>query len=360
VARDFDDGSSQYLHQASALGITDFPFTMVCWFKSDDIATGQALMGLGEDAGDDYHMLYIDDDDVQSNLSVVGYTYAGGGAGEYTTTGVAANVWAHAAGVWASSTDRRSFLNGGGKNTSADNQGFATPDVFDIGAIDTSSGPTYNMSGKIAHAAIWNAALTDAEVAILAAGYSPLFVRPQSLVAYWPLLRTDKDIVGAYDMTAYNAPTWAADHPPIIMPAPIFYSFPSAVDVSPAVSKLDLTLTLLSETILASKTRVWGHDTAVDEDSAGDLGDGTTTADVSGSGDAEKAQFTSGEYWESPTEFIGTGAFTIELNKYQGESATGFTVKYKTGATQALAEAESWTEGTSFESTGWGKIRVEY
>jgi hypothetical protein len=160
-------------------------------------------------------------------------------------------------------------------------------------------------------------------------------------------------------MTPFNTPSWD-DHPPIIMPAPVFYSFPTAVGVTVPVSLQSLTLTLNSETPLASRTSVWGHDTAVDEDSAGDLGDGTTTADVSGSGDAEKAQFTTGEYWESPTKFIGVGDFTIEVNKYQGESATGFVVKYKTGATQALCEAASWTEGTSFTSTGWGKIRIEY
>jgi hypothetical protein len=72
------------------------------------------------------------------------------------------------------------------------------------------------MSGSIAEAAIWNVALTDAKVAILAAGFSPLFVDPQSLVAYWPLVRdTDDDVVGGYDMTAYNTPT-VASHPPKI------------------------------------------------------------------------------------------------------------------------------------------------
>ena len=119
-------------------------------------------------------------------------------------------------------------------------------------------------------------------------------------------------------------------------------------------------LTLLAESILASRTWVWGHDTAVDEDSKEDLGDGTTDADITGSGDAEKAAFESGEYWESPTKFIGAGEFTIDLNKYQGGSATGFVVKYKTGATEAACNGASWTEGSSFTSTNWGKIRIEY
>ena len=68
----------------------------------------------------------------------------------------------------------------------------------------------------------WDAALTDDEVAALAAGHSPLLIRPASLVAYWPLGGLsgdhDRDIVGGYDLTAYNSPTWA-DHPPVIYPS---------------------------------------------------------------------------------------------------------------------------------------------
>jgi len=135
----------------------------------------------------------------------------------------------------------------------------------------------------------------------------------------------------------------------------------STVDIiTVPVGKQDLTLAILAETILASRTWCWGHDTSVDEQATEDLSDGIYTGALSGSGDAEKVSLEDGEYWEAPTKFIGAGSFAIELNKYQGESATGFTVKYKTGATQAACNAAEWTEGTSFESTGWGKIRIEY
>jgi hypothetical protein len=64
--------------------------------------------------------------------------------------------------------------------------------------------------------AIWSAALTDAEAAILALGISPLLVRPASLAAYWPMIRdTDRDLVGDYHWTPYNSPT-IATHPPKI------------------------------------------------------------------------------------------------------------------------------------------------
>ena len=77
-----------------------------------------------------------------------------------------------------------------------------------------------SMDGYMAEAAVWNVALTSAEVSVLSKGYSPLLVRPQSIVSYWPLIgRTSPeiDLVGGYGMTLVNAPTTAA-HPRIIYP----------------------------------------------------------------------------------------------------------------------------------------------
>ena len=43
-------------------------------------------------------------------------------------------------------------------------------------------------TGDLAEAAVWNVALTDAEVAALARGIHPFLIRPDALVAYWPIL----------------------------------------------------------------------------------------------------------------------------------------------------------------------------
>lgn len=43
------------------------------------------------------------------------------------------------------------------------------------------------MEGDISEVGYWNVALTDADVAVLAKGVSPLLVRPEGLVAYWSL-----------------------------------------------------------------------------------------------------------------------------------------------------------------------------
>jgi hypothetical protein len=81
------------------------------------------------------------------------------------------------------------------------------------------------LDGRIGEAAIWNVALNQAECEALAAGFSPLFIRPASLVNYWDMvLNADPlvDRMGNDNLTATNTPTQAGNHPPIIMPrAPI-------------------------------------------------------------------------------------------------------------------------------------------
>ncbi|MHC4316732.1 MAG: LamG domain-containing protein, partial [Planctomycetota bacterium] len=74
-------------------------------------------------------------------------------------------------------------------------------------------------SGKIAHGFIYNVVLTDAEILRLANGALPTEIRPESLVAYWPLIDNDKDIIGGYDMTPENSPTWSTtDYPNVWVP----------------------------------------------------------------------------------------------------------------------------------------------
>jgi len=84
------------------------------------------------------------------------------------------------------------------------------------------STPTEYWDGEIAEAAIWNVQLSLTDIEALAAGFSPLFVRPDALKAYWPMggalsaNDSDNDIAGAFNMTSSGSPT-TADHPPVII-----------------------------------------------------------------------------------------------------------------------------------------------
>jgi hypothetical protein len=131
----------------------------------------------------------------------------------------AVNTWYHAAGVVAASNLRTVYFNGGA----------GTPDTVSVsptGVDRTIIGARFNTTlglhwnGKIAECAIWNVALGAAEIAALAKGFSPLLIRPTSLVAYWPLIgRTSPEICpkGGFDMTVVNGPT-GAEHPRVVVP----------------------------------------------------------------------------------------------------------------------------------------------
>jgi hypothetical protein len=74
--------------------------------------------------------------------------------------------------------------------------------------------------GQIAHPAIWNVALTDAEVAMLGAGISPLRVRPQSLVMYLPYLGRNGpeiDIINGRTLAVTGAAA-SSNEPPVRFP----------------------------------------------------------------------------------------------------------------------------------------------
>lgn len=73
-------------------------------------------------------------------------------------------------------------------------------------------GDVYPFNGYVAECALWNTALTDAEIESLAKGFSPRRIRPQSLVFYAPLLRNLQDLRQGLALTAVNSPT-VASHP---------------------------------------------------------------------------------------------------------------------------------------------------
>lgn len=219
MARLFDDAALQYLTNANA-AVVAAPLTMSAWFYTDEPGGAQALVAVGASANfRNYFQLglhgFLGGDPVAFTARDVGIEGTA-----RTTAGYALNTWHHGCGIEIATNSRVVYIDGG-------NPGVNAANVVLVGADQTRIGRRVNgsaeyASGRIAEAGVWNVALTVAEVAILAAGYSPLFVRPQSLVAYWPLigrLSPEHDPAGGFDMTLVNGPT-QADHPRIIYPSP--------------------------------------------------------------------------------------------------------------------------------------------
>lgn len=220
MARAFDDASNQYLNNTSAV-VTDTPLTMSCWFNVDDTAVNHVLMGCGDTDNNSIFWLYArDTPDVDIGAVTRSELAATWVATSTSTWGTGA--WHHAAGVWGSgNSDRNAFIDGGNKGSDTNVANISGIDNTTIAARHYNSTVSLYASGYIAEAAIWNVDLTDAEIAILGLGYSPLFVRPAFLAAYWPLIGRNSpeiDRVGGYNMTLNASPTTAA-HPRVIYPA---------------------------------------------------------------------------------------------------------------------------------------------
>lgn len=218
MAREFINGSSEFLRRNSAI-LTNEPMTMACWFNPDTTNTHYVLMCIGSSSsGKDWDLR------VEGTTSKVRAAKLNGSSiWAQATATYSSGSWQHAAGTFGANNARAAFYNGANKGTNSTN-------VSDPTVARTSIGARYrnttdrHMDGEIAEACIYNVVLTDDEIALLAQGISPLHVRPQSLVAYWPLIgrhSPEIDIVGGFDMTLNGTPT-ADPHVNIVTRPPLY------------------------------------------------------------------------------------------------------------------------------------------
>lgn len=200
---------------ASAL-VTAAPMTIAAWVKPASLAV-QIIGGIFNSANANNGNVMAFELDASGHV----IAYAGNNAATTglatTTTTLSAGAWGHAAGVFTSTTSRAALLNGGGKGTNVTSIAAPTsPNRTSIGLRDNAADDV-PFTGSIAEFGLWNVALDDAEVASLAAGFSPLLVRPQSLIAYVPLVRDLLDIRG--NAFAVVGSLSQADHSPVFNPS---------------------------------------------------------------------------------------------------------------------------------------------
>lgn len=183
--------ATNFLRLGSAV-VTATPFTMACWARTSIVgaATSQLLMGLFNSAStSNINSFQLE---VVVTTNTIGFQAADGAAASeaVTTTSIAANTWFHACGVSASATSRSVYLNGGSKSTGATSRVPAGLNRTSVGLQDnTAANKAFAVggTGDIAEVAIWNTALSDADVARHATGIDAIAIQREFLVGLWRL-----------------------------------------------------------------------------------------------------------------------------------------------------------------------------
>jgi len=214
--------------------VVPYPFTISCWFQTNDIANTTTIFSQGIVAGSGFDTVLIRGGDANDPLSV-----STGGTNEAQQTQILADTWHHAMGVW-DTADRRSILDGNRTDNTTSVSQPAGIDTLYWGAI-ARSGSQLDLDGRLAECAIWNRILTVHENLLLKGGYSPELI-PDGLIHYWRLVDTDdlKDRVGDADLTVNAGETISNfPHPPNIiyktLPPPPFIKLPARFSVAEKV-----------------------------------------------------------------------------------------------------------------------------
>lgn len=208
MAYAFTAASSRYLSTAST-PVTAMPLTIAGWFNFPFTGVNQGIAGVnavGTGVTGSFRLA------LNSSNQVVANCAAGATQGVSAFTGVSANTWTHACGVFASATSRTAYANGIAADANATSASPAGVNAVHIGVNWPSAGATGYANGQIAEVGIWNVALSAQEIASLAKGVTCDKVRPQSLVFYAPLIRDLTDCRNSLAISNINAAT-VANHP---------------------------------------------------------------------------------------------------------------------------------------------------
>jgi hypothetical protein len=196
------NGSNQNLTVVSA-PVTAAPLTIAVWFRKASTATKNGIFVRASANNSNLFGFYF-------TTVVRGYVQDGPNqiSDFASTANYSANTWTHACLVEASTNSRTIYQNAGNSATNTQSRVPAGINAIDIATF----GGGANFDGQFAEIGIWNAALTQPEVASLAAGMTCDKVRPQSLVFYSPLTRDLIDYKGGLAITNNNTAT-VANHP---------------------------------------------------------------------------------------------------------------------------------------------------
>lgn len=213
-------GTGNYLIRASGL-ITAAPLSVSALVKVGTLATLQfafQLQNSGSVDGRNEFSLYVSSTNTvraaTGNATTTASSETAGTIGDTTS-------FHQIGGAWASATSRVAYLDGVAATADTTNLVPSGINQTTIGVDKPSGGVSLPFTGAIAEVGLWNVALSAADMATLALGYTPLQVRPDALVAYWPLLgqnSPENNLLSNADAMSITGSLSAAAHAPVRLP----------------------------------------------------------------------------------------------------------------------------------------------
>lgn len=221
MARLFTASSSMRLENTGGAPVTAVPFSILAWVYPTASAANYGVIGLSDGTTNNAIVLRLDSSGGNPQLVLASIADGGGSSNATTSAAWNANAWNAIAGTFDASIGVSAYVNGGNKGN-----GSITANPIGIGQtfIGQETRSNLYMQGRIAEVAMYNALLTDDEVAAHAKGIPAWRIRPAALQFYCPiygLQSPEPDLhAGAVKstflpMTLTNSPT-QADHAPVI------------------------------------------------------------------------------------------------------------------------------------------------
>jgi hypothetical protein len=208
MAYQFASASSQYI--SSTHPVSAAPFTISAWARIDNTSGNKTVVQIGNTGSSQRFLLYF-----AGNTLSFFVNQTGSFAQAQAASTASANIWYHCCAVEASSSDHRVYFNGTvGTLPNPATQSPTGINALNIGNDRNSNANANLMTGQMADVAVWDVALTAAEIGSLADGMSADKIRPDNLVYYAPLVRELVEVSGGLALTN-NGTATVSNHPRI-------------------------------------------------------------------------------------------------------------------------------------------------
>ena len=220
MAREGDGTTGNYGSGACAQLTTDLTFA--AWVNPDAVEEG-GICTWAESPG---HATQDKAFGIDGTGKAYGYIFDGASTNVQFDTVLTTGVWSHIAfrhtptsgsagngECWLNGVSDRALFSGIGFSYG----GYSSPELI-VHRAQTNTVADSGFNGKIAELAIYSSALLESEIALLAAGISPMRIQPQNLFRYFPMFAsgTGLEDFGPVGTAATKTGTLTgADHPPV-------------------------------------------------------------------------------------------------------------------------------------------------